>query len=75
MGKSDGFVKKQKDEVYRCKKEITSKMCKELSKLYEKKATAKINIMVEAFVGLVKNEESVTAEDIKVSKSSQFTRK
>jgi hypothetical protein len=61
------MVKKQKDELRRIQKEITPKLVKQLYAVLEKRSPEKICTMLEALVGLLRNTEVGTNQDVEVS--------
>ena len=66
VDKSEGFVKKQKEELRKIPKEINPKLIKNLCNILNKKSPPKIVQMLEALVGLLKNSETTTSEDVEV---------
>ena len=66
VDKSEGFVKKQKEELRKIPKEINPKLIKNLCSILNKKSPPKIVQMLEALVGLLKNSETTTSEDVEV---------
>ena len=54
------------DELRRIQKELTPKMVKQLYKLLSKKSPTKIALMTEALVGLLRNSENCTNDDVEV---------
>lgn len=59
-------VIKQKDELRRIQKELTPKLVKQVYKLLEKKRPEKIVILIECFIGLLRNSSEVESADVEL---------
>lgn len=59
------LVKKQKEELRNIQRLITPELVKQLFTLLENKNIQKIVDMVEALVGLLRNNEHVTSSDVR----------
>lgn len=67
MSKSEGFVRKQKEECRKIQKEITPKLVKQLyNEFRHKKAVQKVETMTNAFISALLNKEHADDEDIHV---------
>lgn len=66
IAQSEAMVKKQKDELRNIQKVITPELVKKLYELLENRNVKKIGDMVEALVGLLRNQENASSYDVQV---------
>lgn len=65
LHKSEMLVKKQKEELRNIQRMITPELVKQLFTLLENKNIVKIVEMIEALIGLLRNSENVTSNDVR----------